>query len=319
MPWCVGLDEAGYGPNLGPLVVASTTCRVEEKPHQCLWKKLSKAVRKCKHKDDGRLLVDDSKKVNEGPHGLARLEAGVFAALAARKCRPENVHEFVSTASLGNSLVDLQIEPWFDAHDPLPHAQSVDALADAFPRFANTCESARIEWGPIRTVVVPAPRFNLLLDEWRVKSGVVASAVIQLLHAVLELPGDEPIHVYVDKLGGRNHYAPLLNEAFPGSWVNVLREGAEMCEYSIDGFDRPVTVQFEPRADGTHLNVALASMTAKYLRELFMAQFNRYWLKRLPGLEPTAGYPGDASRFYDAIKPLVAADGIEDRNVWRLK
>jgi ribonuclease HII len=319
MPWCVGLDEAGYGPNLGPLVVASTTCRLPEKPDQCLWKKLAKAVRKSEHKDDGRLLVDDSKKVNEGPNGLARLEAGVLAALAARNFKPRNVHEFLTDASLGNSLGDLQFEPWFDAADPLPVAHLADALSETAPRFANSCESACIEWGPIRSVVVPAPRFNRLLDEWRVKSGVVASAVIQLLHTVLDLPGDEPIHVFVDKLGGRNYYAPLLNEAFPDGWVNVVREGPERCEYTIDGFDRSITVRFEPRADGTHLNVALASMAAKYLREVFMGQFNRYWLKRVPGLEPTAGYPGDASRFFDAIRPLIAADGIEERNVWRLK
>ena len=33
----------------------------------------------CSHPDDGRLLIDDSKKVNDGPGGLAKLEAGVSA------------------------------------------------------------------------------------------------------------------------------------------------------------------------------------------------------------------------------------------------
>jgi hypothetical protein len=186
-------------------------------------------------------------------------------------------------------------------------------------RLAETSNAGGVQWGPIRSVVVPAPRFNRLLDEWRVKSGVVSAAVIELLKSALNLPGDEPIHINCDKLGGRNFYAPLLNEAFAGAWINVVREGPEQCEYTIIGLNREVSVRFEPRADGAHLNVALASMAAKYLRELCMGQFNRYWLSRVPGLQPTAGYPVDASRFFKAIRPVIAADGIDERAVWLTK
>src|SRR5262249_33635389 len=168
--------------------------------------------------------------------------------------------------------------------------------------------------------LVTRPRNSTrLLDEWKVKSGVAASGVIALLRATLELPGDEPIHITVDKLGGRHFYAPLLNEAYPGGWVRVIREGPDRCDYEIDGLSRPVSVRFEPRADGTHLNVALASMAAKYLREVCMKQFNRYWLTKVPGLAPTAGYPGDASRFYEAIRGVLAADGVDEKLVWRIR
>ena len=69
MPWLIGIDEAGYGPNLGPLVVATTACRVPAEAPACLWQALAPAVRRRDHDDDGRLLIDDSKKVNEGPAG----------------------------------------------------------------------------------------------------------------------------------------------------------------------------------------------------------------------------------------------------------
>jgi hypothetical protein len=40
-------------------------------------------------------------------------------------------------------------------------------------------------------------------------------------------------------------------------------------------------------------------MTAKLVRELAMARFNRYWCARMPDLKPTAGYTLDARRWLD--------------------
>ncbi len=56
-----------------------------------------------------------------------------------------------------------------------------------------------------------------------------------------------------------------------------------------------------------HLPVALASMLAKYVRELCMGQFNRYWGHLVPGLQPTAGYYVDAQRFLGEIRPHLTA------------
>jgi hypothetical protein len=219
--------------------------------------------------------------------------------------------------ALGDSVDDLYTEPWFEPDDPLPAAHPAEELPAIASALSDTCGLAGVNWGPVRSVVIPAPKFNRLLDEWKLKSGVLASGVIALLRATLDLPGDEPIHITVDKLGGRHFYAPLLNEAFPGGWVRVIREGPNLCEYAIDHLPREVHLRFEPRADGGHLNVALASMAAKYLREVCMLQFNRYWTAKVPGLKPTAGYPTDAGRFFKGIKKSLKAEGIAERLVWR--
>ena len=76
---------------------------------------------------------------------------------------------------------------------------------------------------------------------------------------------------------------------------------------------------FQPRAESAHFCTALASMVSKYVRERLMEEFNRFWLERTPGLKPTAGYPGDARRFFDAIRPTAERLGIAETALWRRK
>ena len=325
MSWRIGLDEAGYGPNLGPLVLASTACHVPDSAPESLWKLLESCVRKREDADSGRLLIDDSKKVNEGRHGFRKLETGVHAVLASRLSEtnplgsPESLHTFLSSAALGSSIEDLHREPWFDADFSLPVVAELAKITEIASLLADATRVAELVWGPICLVIIPTPKYNRLLDVWTVKSGVLATGVIALLSAVLDLPGDDPVDIAVDKLGGRHFYAPLINEAFPDGWTRVVREGPDLCEYIVYGLRREVRLRFEPRADGAHLNVALASMAAKYLREVCMLQFNRYWQSKVPGLKATAGYPVDAARYFRDIQAAMAADGVAQRDVWRAK
>jgi hypothetical protein len=67
------------------------------------------------------------------------------------------------------------------------------------------------------------------------------------------------------------------------------------------------------------LPAALASMTAKYVRELSMRAFNEYWCARVKNLRPTAGYPADAKRFRVDIAHEQRRLGIADRLFWREK
>src|SRR5438270_8816114 len=82
MPWIVGIDEAGYGPNLGPLVMTSVACRVPERLAGAdLWHVLRSAVRRHTDSEDGRILIADSKLIYSTSRGLGALETGVLATL----------------------------------------------------------------------------------------------------------------------------------------------------------------------------------------------------------------------------------------------
>ena len=65
------------------------------------------------------------------------------------------------------------------------------------------------------------------------------------------------------------------------------------------------TATMDARADGRFLPVALASMLAKYVRELLMLRLNRYFRAQMPDLKPTAGYFTDGRRYLTEIKPLM--------------
>ena len=81
MPWILGVDEAGYGPNLGPFVMSAVACRVPDALAGAnLWQALAPAVRRHGDKSPG-LVIDDSKLVHSGARGLRNLEAALWAAL----------------------------------------------------------------------------------------------------------------------------------------------------------------------------------------------------------------------------------------------
>ena len=79
----IGVDEAGYGPNLGPLVMSATACRVPPEIGDAdLWNLLADGATRVRKGKPAQLLVDDSKKVYRSGQGLAELERTVLSILS---------------------------------------------------------------------------------------------------------------------------------------------------------------------------------------------------------------------------------------------
>lgn len=318
MAWIIGIDEAGYGPNLGPFVMTSVACRVPDAElGKSLWRVLGKAVRRGEDPDDGRLLVDDSKVVYSTARGLLGLERGVHATLGNGGAK--ELHGWLGHYC-AEGHAELSAEAWYRGDSAVPAEAGADELAELAGRFDGACSSAGVTAWRARCVVICPPRFNGLLDEAGTKGAVLAHGLAALLRRCeAESADGDAVRFFVDKHGGRNAYAAFIQHALPRGVVLATEEGMARSVYRVHGLGRDVQLTFQPRADAEHFCVALASMASKYVRELCMAEFNRYWLERVPGLKPTAGYPGDAARFWKAIRPAADKMGLSESQLWRRK
>jgi ribonuclease HII len=318
MPWQIGIDEAGYGPNLGPFVMTLVACQVPAKLLEAnLWEVLRDGVRCIGEPADHRLVVADSKQVYAPARGWEALEKTVLSAHTGGFFdRPATLHAILEHLA-ADDLPLLRAEPWLVGDTALPTAVPADDLAVGAECWRKASQDTGVRWAFCQSAIIAAPRFNELIDRWDSKGAVLSVAITQLIEQCLQKAPEETIHFVIDKHGGRNLYSALLQQAFSSGMVLAQEEGRERSVYRVEGIEREVKFTFMPRADLNHFTVALASMFSKYVRELFMQEFNRFWQTHVPGLKPTAGYPLDAERYFAAIQPAMRTLGICAKQIWR--
>jgi hypothetical protein len=329
----IGMDEAGYGPNLGPLVVTATVWEVPGHPRDTdFWSHFAEVCCASPEKGDARLHVADSKQVYNASRGLASLERSVLAALSMGSIPCRSFHELWRALTRSDTrpacrsgqprsrrggdkpaACHYEPEPWFDGDDlPLPHSPQCDDLTEPARRWRDCCDRSGLRLRGIRSDLVLTNRFNNLTRAADSKGIALSRISLQLLRSVWQPGEDEPAWIIADKHGGRNRYDDLLAEILDGEMIFRLREGTERSVYRVGRTE----VRFQTRAE-EHFPVALASMVSKYLRELAMVLFNRFWSRHVPDLKPTAGYPTDAWRFREAIAAAQQTLGISDDVLWR--
>jgi ribonuclease HII len=317
MPWIVGIDEAGYGPNLGPFVMSLSAMHVPAAHADAdLWQLLAAAVCRMGETANGRLIVDDSKAVYVPSIGLARLEQNLLP-FVCEQCASLSLSDYWNHRCL-TPFDELRSEPWFEDGCTIPLGESL-AIEPSRACLTRACAAAGVQLGPVFSVAVFPRQFNELVAQHDSKAAIPAWALHQLLARLPKPLDDEPTAIYVDKLGGRDYYHELMQSIFPASLVLSRGESAEWSSYRVVHDGALCHVTFTPKADARHLPVALASMASKYLREVVMEMFNRFWQRHVPELKRTAGYPTDSKRYYRDIRAARKRLRITDKVLWRVR
>jgi ribonuclease HIII len=279
----LGTDEAGYGSNLGPLVVSLTAWEVSSDNLSFLFEPLRK---------EG-IFIGDSKKLYHGG-SIAVLESGVLAPLQTlKKSLPPIANDETKIERLAEKfetvlcqhqvrLLDMQyrcVEPeefnqlldCFDSKGTLLSRVTLRLIADQLEKF-------------------PQDKVLVLCDKHGGRN--------RYLDILTEFFPGEFIHP--------------VQEIRESSIYRLASPPEESHRSAVSGREFRFLAKGE-----SQLPIALASMLSKYHRELAMRQFNAFWQSHIPDLQPTAGYPEDAKRFKQQIAEVQKKLGIADESLWR--
>ncbi len=323
MPYVIGTDEAGYGPNLGPLVISATVWEVPDGAGgEDLYRLLGPCVAPAPAKATGAgpapLALGDSKRLYKPGGGLGHLERGLLAALGLLGRSPHTWQQAWNVLG-ADSRAARQSIPWYAGYDaPIPLAADSRESEPLARSFAAGLTAAGVRLVDVRSRAIFPEEFNGLVERRGSKGALLSHATLALVAGLAESLGEKPIAVTCDKHGGRNRYASLLAEYFPEWLIEIHGEGRARSVYRFGPAERRVECCFVTKAE-SHLPNALASMASKYLRELAMQALNAFWQARVAGLLPTAGYPQDAQRFRADVAAVQAELGIDDRVLWRMR
>ena len=327
--YVIATDEAGYGPKLGPLVIAGTLwylpdVSMDSGHVRASFNQLTEPL----ELDGITFRIADSKKVYQSGKGLKTLEGVVGAGMRHCGLESSDFLDFVRVVC-PRDFEDIWRTPWLELNDPSceiteSERDKVDVFRrDPSPDFAreNQLISHWFKHGfvlqKIQARAITAKRFNDYCAKGLNKSDLLSMLTIDLVASLSShLPLSEEVAVYCDRHGGRRYYAGVLQNGFPDHLVRVIDEYAEESCYALTG-DPEMMVRFSVKGD-SFAPVAYSSLVAKYLRERFMERLNLYFSSKVSfALEPTAGYPVDARRFLESIGDTLQKEGIQEKDFVR--
>ena len=301
----MGIDEAGFGPILGPLVVSSSSFLLPDHLLTSdLWQVLRRSVAKKHKRLSGRLLITDSKKAYSKSLGIKHLHRTVLAALRCLGQEPATLTKLIELLC-PDCLERLSNYPWYQ------DAGSKKILVDEADRaiastvLADDLNSNGIELLKLKSCCLDVAYYNRMMSSVKNKANVLFTATSQLIKNAFDNFAGDDLHIIVDRQGGRVHYRKNLQRMFLEMELKIIRESLETSSYELQADGRVMRLHFVVDADERFLPVSLASMVSKYLRELLVYNINHYFIGHCADIRPTAGYWKDGLRFIEDLRANI--------------
>ncbi|MBN2180722.1 MAG: hypothetical protein JW715_02315 [Sedimentisphaerales bacterium] len=302
MAFLVGIDEAGFGPILGPLVVSSSVFSLPDNLLTAdFWQILRRSVAKKRKQLSGRLLITDSKKAYNKTIGIKHLERTVLTVLRYLCKQPTNLSELVLTLC-PDCLGRLKDYPWYKDVENYPLSEETGDRKIALSMLADDLASNGIQLKELCSCCLDVAYYNKMVTSVKNKASVLFTKTSRLIQMAFDNYAGEDLHMIIDRQGGRTHYRKNLQMMFPDMNLRIILESPELSSYELKTARGSMRVHFVVGADEKYLPVSLASMVSKYLREVLIGCINRYFAGFSPDIKPTAGYWEDGLRFVEDLK-----------------
>ncbi len=322
----VGIDEAGYGPNIGPLVIGASVWDLPASLDvELLADLLSPEFQALPGQNPATFIpFGDSKCLYRSKTSIRPLSLGVhmLAELAAIDLAVTTLGQANSGAASRSCWQQL---PWYEslgiANEEL-FPRMVELEQTAVQAARSKLKLLDIKLVCLSSKIIDEKSFNQGVELHGNKAGLLSTESLQLAKSCLERFIDrdsqafENIVVECDKHGGRNRYQAMLFQAFPDEWFHAGEESTDISRYSSQFGGLPITWSFRAKGDRCAAPAA-ASMVAKWSREVLLDRLNRFWQEKCPGLLPTAGYPADAKRFAADIEIVAKKFRFSQSTWWR--
>jgi len=307
-----GIDEAGYGPMFGPLCVASTAFTFPnhspEDGAPDMWQMLRAILCKTRKEAKHKIAINDSKalKSNAKTKGLTHLERGVFVFMRSLGFDfPEDDEAFFMAMQIKHKET-----PWYASKTQLPIGNDANVLKIDSSRLQRLLENLNIQCSHMECSAVDVALYNERTEHATKSALNFAIAMHHVQRIANKFPHEHP-RIMIDRHGGKVKYRDDLQLFWPDASIQVLIEDLSLSRYRVCIGEKKVTISFASKTDENHLPAALASMIAKYCRELYMLRLNRYFQDFIHELKPTAGYVQDGRRFLKEIEPIIAKNGLK--------